>query len=439
MNVVASNSIQLQTQGRTDLAATGPSSDAVSDGADPVTLGKGGVQSFGTILSDVDKGRHPVPSGAPAEGKARDAAADQTKGAADATAASDAQDLRAMLLDGKNDPISKNADDPSKTTKSGHATDDATTDPAGDLSAQLALASQWTPVPVRNDPAADDGKSTDSPAARAKSDARNAKAGAVDIAQVQGAVIPVAFDAAAFGVDRNVRATGSHSSSAVSATAKSDSLKAEGTAQLATTESKTISVDKLFNLVAGNTSTASPDLTSIASQFVTQISAQVSNAQNALAAVSTPAQAALSETVGSPAWSHELGQAALRMATNDLQNASLRLNPEHLGPLDVQMRIDNGVAHMQFAAMHADTRHALESSRATLDQMFSDQGLKLGDWSVGNSSANGSFARSFGAASSQGDGSRPSTNDAGEVDGDTVSATVSTRMTRPLGLVDTFA
>jgi flagellar hook-length control protein FliK len=127
------------------------------------------------------------------------------------------------------------------------------------------------------------------------------------------------------------------------------------------------------------------------------------------------------------------------MAANDLQGASLRLNPEHLGPLDVQVRVDNGVAHLSFSAAHAETRQAIESSRTTLDQMFSDQGLKIGDCAVGDSS---SSQRRFDAdaaqqGGSQRDGSRwGSANPPGD---DSGTSTVTTTVRRALGLVDTFA
>jgi flagellar hook-length control protein FliK len=170
-------------------------------------------------------------------------------------------------------------------------------------------------------------------------------------------------------------------------------------------------------------------------QMASQTSAVVAS-PSASTAVAAPGDT-LREAVGTAAWSHEVGQATLRMAANDMQNVSLRLNPEHLGPMDVQMRVDDGVAHLQFTAAHLDTRQALEASRTTLHQMFSDQGIKLGDWSVGQQSANASSARDFGSARSQsGNSGGPPTDDA-DSQGTTVATTI--RTTQALGLVDTFA
>lgn len=149
---------------------------------------------------------------------------------------------------------------------------------------------------------------------------------------------------------------------------------------------------------------------------------------------STPLATGLTQTVGTPAWSHEVGQATLRMATNDLQSASLQLNPEHLGPLDVQVRIDHGTAHLTFVAAHAETRQALEASRPALDQLFGEQGLKIGDCSVGDSSSRGSLADGAQTASRR-DGGRPDR----EADPTPSAATAATVQVKKLGLVDTFA
>ncbi len=160
------------------------------------------------------------------------------------------------------------------------------------------------------------------------------------------------------------------------------------------------------------------------------------------ALVSTPALAptlpdALRQAVGTPAWSHEVGNAMIRMAIDDLQSAALRLNPEHLGPLDVQVRVDNGVAHLAFQAAHADTRAAIEASRPMLEQLFSEQGLKIGDCAVGDTASrntpyNGDPSQAN-ASSRRHGASGPAT----EADAGAPAATM--RVTHALGMVDTFA
>ena len=153
---------------------------------------------------------------------------------------------------------------------------------------------------------------------------------------------------------------------------------------------------------------------------------------------STTAPTALREAVGTAAWTEEFGRAAVHVATTSLKEASLRLNPEHLGPLDVRVRIDGGVAHLAFQASHADTRHALEASRPALDQMFSNQGLSIGDYSVDDRA---SSRHSAATADGSGGGSGRDRGASGRSSGsdDALDRAIATRLSKPLGLVDTFA
>ena len=68
----------------------------------------------------------------------------------------------------------------------------------------------------------------------------------------------------------------------------------------------------------------------------------------------------------------------MMMADKGLQTATLRLQPEHLGPVEVKISVDeNGSAQVLFSAHHAQTRDALETAMPRLREMFADQGLSL--------------------------------------------------------------
>jgi flagellar hook-length control protein FliK len=70
------------------------------------------------------------------------------------------------------------------------------------------------------------------------------------------------------------------------------------------------------------------------------------------------------------------------MAANGREAASLRLSPEHLGPLEVQISMKDGQANVVFGASNPETRHALEQSLPRLREMFAAQGLTLGNANV---------------------------------------------------------
>lgn len=97
---------------------------------------------------------------------------------------------------------------------------------------------------------------------------------------------------------------------------------------------------------------------------------------------SNTVSADLRATVGTPAWNDELGGQLTWMASQGLQSASLHLSPDHLGPLEVHISVQNGNASVWFGATQLDTRAALEQALPRLRQMFASQGLTLADSGV---------------------------------------------------------
>jgi flagellar hook-length control protein FliK len=86
--------------------------------------------------------------------------------------------------------------------------------------------------------------------------------------------------------------------------------------------------------------------------------------------------------VGTSAWSNELGTHLAWMVDKGHQAASLRLSPEHLGPLEVRIDVRDSQATVWFGATHADTRAALEQSLPRLRELFAAQGMVLNDAGV---------------------------------------------------------
>jgi len=90
--------------------------------------------------------------------------------------------------------------------------------------------------------------------------------------------------------------------------------------------------------------------------------------------------------VGSPDWSDELGTQLHLMADKGHSVASLRLSPEHLGPLEVQITVQDDQASVWFGASNVDTRAALEQALPRLKEMFAAQGMSLMQSGVFNQS-----------------------------------------------------
>ncbi len=86
--------------------------------------------------------------------------------------------------------------------------------------------------------------------------------------------------------------------------------------------------------------------------------------------------------VGSAAWADEIGTRVIMMTESGNHTASLKLSPEHLGPLEISITVRDDKASVWFGAAHADTRAAIETSLPRLREMFEAQGLSLADAGV---------------------------------------------------------
>ncbi len=86
--------------------------------------------------------------------------------------------------------------------------------------------------------------------------------------------------------------------------------------------------------------------------------------------------------VGNEQWADEIGSRMTMMVEQGKHTASLRLSPEHLGPLEVRITMNGDQASVQFGAAHVDTRNALENALPRLREMFASQGLSLADANV---------------------------------------------------------
>ena len=95
-------------------------------------------------------------------------------------------------------------------------------------------------------------------------------------------------------------------------------------------------------------------------------------------AISRPVQA----PVGSSQWADEIGTRLTMMTEQGKHAASLRMSPEHLGPLEIRIAIRDDQASVWFGAAHADTRAAIEHALPRLRELFESQGMSLADAGV---------------------------------------------------------
>jgi len=135
----------------------------------------------------------------------------------------------------------------------------------------------------------------------------------------------------------------------------------------------------------------------------------------------------LQAQVGSPDWGRELASRIVTIATDGLHSASVRLSPEHLGPLDIRIAVRDGEASVAFGASHADTRAALEQALPRLRELLAAQGLQLAEASVSEHAARQERAPA---------GTNHASADTAEEDPQQDPAR---HAPRPLGLLDLYA
>jgi flagellar hook-length control protein FliK len=105
-----------------------------------------------------------------------------------------------------------------------------------------------------------------------------------------------------------------------------------------------------------------------------------------LSTVTSTATASPTVGIGVPvahsSWPNALAAQLQWMATRQVQSATLRLSPEHLGPLEVRIDVTRSQINVNFTAHHPDTREALAQAVPQLRQLFAAGGLNLGEATV---------------------------------------------------------
>ena len=84
------------------------------------------------------------------------------------------------------------------------------------------------------------------------------------------------------------------------------------------------------------------------------------------------------------AWTAGLGDRLLTLAGPGTHSARLKLHPENLGTLDIEIKIADNTAQVWFGAQHSQTREAIEASLPQLREMFAEQGIRLAHAQVGS-------------------------------------------------------
>lgn len=98
----------------------------------------------------------------------------------------------------------------------------------------------------------------------------------------------------------------------------------------------------------------------------------------AAATVGSPAVALdIQPQLNNAAWARVMSSRVVWMAREGVQQAELRLNPAHLGPVEVRLSMQNEQTSVTFIASNAAARDALEQALPRLRESFIENGLAL--------------------------------------------------------------
>ena len=176
---------------------------------------------------------------------------------------------------------------------------------------------------------------------------------------------------AALSPAQTAKATQAASDAAVTASAPVMQNVAE-TPQIKTT------VEKVSDRKSGE---SQPQLESLSSASPVAASAQSVGSQGSS---STTASATLQTPVNNPDWAKNLGQQLVNFHLKGDQNVQLHLNPSNLGPMSITLNVNEHLqATAHFASHSGQVRSALEQGIGQLREAMAQQGISLGETSVG--------------------------------------------------------
>lgn len=129
--------------------------------------------------------------------------------------------------------------------------------------------------------------------------------------------------------------------------------------------------------------TAQPGERAAPFEGMTSLSALTSQVAAARApAPSAPLSTAVDVGFRQPGWDDAFASRVAWTVKQDVQNAEIRLNPAHLGPVEIKISMHQDQASVTLSAHHASVREAMESAIPRLREMLADSGINLANVNV---------------------------------------------------------
>jgi hypothetical protein len=125
--------------------------------------------------------------------------------------------------------------------------------------------------------------------------------------------------------------------------------------------------------------------------------------------VAKPASFKLELPVGAKGWGEDLTNRMLLLVNQRAQVAEVKLNPPHLGPMEIRVALDQDTTNISFTVQGTGVREAVEATLPRLRELLNEAGVSLLDVNVAERHANDGGAR---RESVSGDGADASESEA---------------------------
>jgi flagellar hook-length control protein FliK len=177
-----------------------------------------------------------------------------------------------------------------------------------------------------------------------------------------------------------------------------------------------------------------------ASEFGAAAMTQLHNTNTAQSQFNTPLQSLQLAPQATPSqWGDALGEKVSLLISHKLQSAEIRIDPPHLGKLDIQIQLKDDSATINIQTHHAPTRDLIDAASFRLREFLQDSGYSSVDVNVSHRE------QSMAQDSAQGDAHHSENGGDRETSGETLAALsglqtpAAMQMFQVNGVIDYFA
>ena len=90
----------------------------------------------------------------------------------------------------------------------------------------------------------------------------------------------------------------------------------------------------------------------------------------------------LDTPMSNPKWGENFSQRVQWVVNQSMSGAQIRLNPQHMGPVEVRIHMQNDQTTVSFTAQHGATREAIDAALPRLREMLNEQNVNVVDIDV---------------------------------------------------------